>query len=59
MTRDNYQQFWYFGVILITKVDHYILFILIQKHFGGFEILPNPHDTAPLIHILSEKLALV
>ena len=24
------------------------MFLLIQKHFGAFEIIPNPRDTAPL-----------
>ena len=48
MTGDNYQQFWYTGVVLITKLDHYFTVSLIQKHFGGFDIIPNPPDTAPL-----------
>ena len=48
MTRDiYYPQFWYTGVVLITKLEHYFTVLLIQKHFGGFEMIPNP-VTLPL-----------
>ena len=34
MTRDTYQQFWYTGVVLISKLDHFFtVSVLIQKHF--------------------------
>ena len=47
MTRDNYQQFWYTGVVLIPKLDHYFTVSVHPEHFWGFEIIPNPRDTAP------------
>ena len=48
MTRDNYQQFWYTGEILIPKLHHYFtVSVNPKKHFGGFEIIPNSRDTAP------------
>ena len=48
MTRDNYQQFWNTGVVLISKLDHYFTVSVNPKTFWGFEIIPNPRDTAPL-----------
>ena len=48
MTRGNYQQYWYTGVVLITKLEHYLTVSGNQKHFWGFEIRPNPRDTGPL-----------
>ena len=49
MTRDTYQQSWYTGLVLITKLDHYFTVSANPKHFWVFEIMPNPRDTAPLI----------
>ena len=48
MTRDTYQQSWSTGVELITKLDHYFTATVSVNHFGAFEIIPNPQDTAPL-----------
>ena len=31
MTRDTHQQFWYTGVVLITKLDHYFTVSVIPK----------------------------
>ena len=51
MTRDSYQQFWYTGVVLITKLDHYFTVSVNLKIFWAFEIIPNPRDTAPLTFV--------
>ena len=36
MTRDSYQQFWYTGVVLITRPDHYFTVSVNPKTFLGF-----------------------
>ena len=46
MTRDTCQQSWYTGVVLITKLDHYLRLQFLLIHFWAFEMIPNPHDTA-------------
>ena len=49
MTRDStHQQFWYTGVVLITKLNHYFLVSVNQKAFLGFRNNTNSRDTAPL-----------
>ena len=36
MTRETYQQFWYTGVVLITKLDHYLITVSVNpKPFLG------------------------
>ena len=34
MTRDAFQQFWYTGVVLTTKLYYFTPVLLIQNHFG-------------------------
>ena len=38
MTRDTHQQFWYTGVILITKLDHRFTVSVNPKTFLGYQI---------------------
>ena len=49
MTRDTYQQFWYSGVVFMTKLGLFTVSVKPeQKHFWLIEIIRNPCDTAPL-----------
>ena len=34
--RDTYQRFWYTGVILVTKLDHYFTVMVSVNPFLGF-----------------------
>ena len=52
MTRDNYAQFWYTGVVLITKPDHYFTGSVNPKTFWGFRNNNKSCDTAHLSEIL-------
>ena len=49
MTRATHQQFWYTGVVLIIKLNHYFMVSVNPKTFWpAFEIIPHPHDAASL-----------
>ena len=47
LARGTNRQFYYTGVISITKLEKK-LFLLTDKHFWGFEKTSNSRDTSPL-----------
>ena len=52
MTIDTYQQSWYTGALLITKLEHYFMVtVSVNPFLGLFEIIPNPDDIGPLMQV--------